>query len=962
MVYSRTFYIYYSPDTALEGVALITATAPVYYTGTFRNNTYKDTFIASLGVDIQVSSVSAFLDVLQDSLTPHSFGLMVDSNFNTIVISQEVVRRIYPARTGMEEERVQYDLVDGSIVQDRRNQTYLPSDTILENLTQLDNADWAGLRNKVQEVTPGQRDFAMLNVTITGQTKPDEYFVMFEQWEYVADWVLLVFAPKAEVENAINVYYTVDTTTAAIDGSDNGPPVSKVVTMEGTQGDVLEGRSTLVNGGGLDVKFSLSDIPNWVTLDEDILALAEEDGNEAFVTLRAGESLPVNFQVATEDLAPGTQSDSIVFEVQDADYPDCFFREPLSIPFSVRVNAQDCGDHRVANADGTCVCDTAAVAIGNGCTSYAVLVTSIVLPLVALILLAIYFCAVQKRRKDDAIWEIDPEELEFSNPPESLGKGSFGQVVLANYRGTKVAVKTIRASSQKQKGAHESVACVQDAMEKGTPQLSTKGEQPPATTRSTDENRSRSRGGRWSRVLGGMRSSLTEKEKNQRAAFIDEMRLLSKLRHPNITMYMGGVVKDGSSPMLVLEYMERGSLYDLLKSDATLDGELIRSILQDIMQGVRYLHSNNPQIIHGDLKSQNILIDNKLKAKVADFGLLQSTPYWMSPELLLEMSNKTTASDVFALGITFYEIYARDTPYTGENTFKVLQAVIDPNTNKRPPIPSAMPSCVAAMMHDCVLAIPEDRPSLNELQNRINRFKPEDVAMINEGTVDKNTSYNVGFLNKLFPSHVADDLANGRPVKPETHDCVTVLCCDILNFASLSSELSPIKIADLLHRLFDRFDTLSETYDIFKVDMMGGGAWLGATNCVKDQTNDHTKRISQFAVEIERVARETPLDKEHPERGFVQLQIAFHSGPVVAKVIGTVTPRYSLLGETIETVTQLAKKAEPGVILCSEAAENLIEEQAPEIPTKSKGQIFLEGNREIAVFWVNQQEGAEQPL
>ena len=911
-------------------------------------------------MDIQVSSVSAFLDVLQDSLTPHSFGLMVDSAFNTIVISQEVVRRIYPARTGMEEERVQYDLVDGSIVQDRRNQTYLPSDTILENLTKLDNADWAGLRNKVQEVTPGQRDFAMLNVTITGQTKPDEYFVMFEQWEYVADWVLLVFAPKAEVENAINVYYTVDTTTPAIDDNDNGPTFSKVVTMEGTQGDVLEGRSTLVNGGSLDVKFSLSDIPDWVTLDEDILTQVEGDGDEAFVTLRAGESMPVGFQVATEDLAPGTQSDSIVFEVQDADYPDCFFREPLSIPFSVRVNAQHCGDLRVADADGNCVCDSTAVSIGSGCTSYAVLVTSIVLPLVALILLAIYFCAVRKRRKDDAIWEIDPAELEFSDPPESLGKGSFGQVVLANYRGTKVAVKTIRSASQKQKGAHESVACVQDAMEKGTPQLSRKSEQPQGIAKSSEEKRGRN--GRLSSIIGTWRGSLTEKEKNQRAAFIDEMRLLSKLRHPNITMYMGGVVKDASSPMLVLEYMERGSLYDLLKSDATLDGDLIRSILQDIMQGVRYLHSNTPQIIHGDLKSQNILIDNKLKAKVADFGLLQSTPYWMSPELLLEMSNKTTASDVFALGITFYEIYARDTPYTGESTFKVLQAVIDPRINKRPPIPTAMPSCVAAMMHDCVLAIPEDRPSLNELQTRINRFKAEDVQMINEGPVDKNASYNVGFLNKLFPSHVADDLANGRPVKPETHDCVTVLCCDIVNFASLSSELPPIKIADLLHRLFDRFDTLSETYGIFKVDMMGGGAWLGATNCVKDQTNDHTKRISQFAVEIARVARETPLDKEHPERGFAQLQIAFHSGPVLAKVIGTVTPRYSLLGDTIDTVTQLAKKTEPGVILCSEAAEKLIEEQAPEIPTKSKGQLILEGCGETSVFWVNHQEGGERPL
>ena len=90
------------PDTAVPGLALITAAAPIYFTGEYHGYTYKDTFIGTTGVDIAVTSVSSYLNVLEDSLTPNSFGVLVDKDFSTIVISQTVVDRIYPKRTGME--------------------------------------------------------------------------------------------------------------------------------------------------------------------------------------------------------------------------------------------------------------------------------------------------------------------------------------------------------------------------------------------------------------------------------------------------------------------------------------------------------------------------------------------------------------------------------------------------------------------------------------------------------------------------------------------------------------------------------------------------------------------------------------------------------------------------------------------------------------------------------------------
>jgi serine/threonine protein kinase len=76
--------------------------------------------------------------------------------------------------------------------------------------------------------------------------------------------------------------------------------------------------------------------------------------------------------------------------------------------------------------------------------------------------------------------------------------------------------------------------------------------------------------------------------------------------------------------MLVMEFMEHGSLYDLLHNETMyLDGEMMLPILCDISQGLRFLHSANPQVLHGDLKAANILVDSRFRAKVADFGLSQ---------------------------------------------------------------------------------------------------------------------------------------------------------------------------------------------------------------------------------------------------------------------------------------------------------------------------------------------------
>lgn len=97
-----------------------------------------------------------------------------------------------------------------------------------------------------------------------------------------------------------------------------------------------------------------------------------------------------------------------------------------------------------------------------------------------------------------------------------------------------------------------------------------------------------------------------------------------------------------------------------------LDGDLILPILRGIAQGMRFLHVNNPPIVHGDLKAGNCLVDSHFRAKVSDFGLtakqtlgVTGTPFWMDPVLLRGEACNTRETDVYSFGIMLFELYAR---------------------------------------------------------------------------------------------------------------------------------------------------------------------------------------------------------------------------------------------------------------------------------------------------------------
>ncbi|XP_074578072.1 putative serine/threonine-protein kinase SIS8 [Curcuma longa] len=204
-----------------------------------------------------------------------------------------------------------------------------------------------------------------------------------------------------------------------------------------------------------------------------------------------------------------------------------------------------------------------------------------------------------------------------------------------------------------------------------------------------------------------------------------EVKIMSRLRHPNVVLFMGAVTRPPNLSILT-ELLPRGSLYRLLhRPNTQLDEKRRLKMALDVAKGMNYLHTSHPTIVHRDLKSPNLLVDKNWVVKVCDFGLSRlkhhtflsskstsGTPEWMAPEVLRnEPSNEKC--DVYSFGVILWELATLHKPWSGMNSMQVVGAV--GFQNRRLEIPNDIDPVVAQIITDCWESEPNKRPSFAQL-------------------------------------------------------------------------------------------------------------------------------------------------------------------------------------------------------------------------------------------------------
>lgn len=210
--------------------------------------------------------------------------------------------------------------------------------------------------------------------------------------------------------------------------------------------------------------------------------------------------------------------------------------------------------------------------------------------------------------------------------------------------------------------------------------------------------------------------------------FCREVKLLSKLRHPNIVLLMA-VCLDKENMCVVLE-MCKADLYKVIHDPSiALTPKKRIGFAIDVTQGLLYMHTHSPALLHRDIKSSNMLVSPSGEVKLIDFGYAsyvgesdfvftrhqlnekanKGTPAYMAPECLLNQE-VTTKSDIYSLGTVLWELMTRKVPYAGKSPESIYAEV---TTGNRLPIPTdpTFPPALGELIHACWLESPSDRPS-----------------------------------------------------------------------------------------------------------------------------------------------------------------------------------------------------------------------------------------------------------
>ncbi|KAM0049681.1 putative protein kinase TKL-CTR1-DRK-1 family [Helianthus debilis subsp. tardiflorus] len=207
--------------------------------------------------------------------------------------------------------------------------------------------------------------------------------------------------------------------------------------------------------------------------------------------------------------------------------------------------------------------------------------------------------------------------------------------------------------------------------------------------------------------------------------FCNEISILSRLRHPNVILFLGACTRPPRLSM-VTEYMEMGSLYYLIHLSGQkkkLSWRRRLKMLRDICRGLMCIH--RMKIAHRDIKSANCLVNKHWTVKICDFGLSRmmtespmkdtssaGTPEWMAPELIRN-EPFTEKCDIFSLGVIMWELCTLNRPWEGLPPERVVYSVA--NEGSRLDIPEGP---IGRLIADC-WAEPQDRPSCEEILTRL---------------------------------------------------------------------------------------------------------------------------------------------------------------------------------------------------------------------------------------------------
>lgn len=241
--------------------------------------------------------------------------------------------------------------------------------------------------------------------------------------------------------------------------------------------------------------------------------------------------------------------------------------------------------------------------------------------------------------------------------------------------------------------------------------------------------------------------------------FINEARAAAKLNHQNI-VHVHETSSDRELHFYSMEYIENGSVQDLVTKEGKLDSELALSIILDAARGLEYAEKRG--IVHRDIKPDNLMVNADGVVKISDMGLARDagelsraaeqgtagedgifgTPHFISPEQARGAA-VDIRSDIYSLGATLYRLLAGTTPFQGANIREIIQKQIEelprPIRETVPEVPAALDELTMRMLKKDATERPQTAAQLvldlEQVQRRVEGGAKNRGALVLAGIV-----------------------------------------------------------------------------------------------------------------------------------------------------------------------------------------------------------------------------------